>query len=107
MKPFSLRLFPALAVLTLTQCTWPEPRYDARYEGPATPRAYHRDTIFGDSYFRYPVLRSLAASPLWARLDNFETRDNCTCAAILYDPLPMPATENTGHKASSSGKTCN
>lgn len=100
MKMLPLRLLTALAILTLTQCTWPEPRYDARYEGPATPRPYYRDPILGDSFFGYAGLRCVAASPLWARLHNVQTSDNFPNTADWNQPLPKQSGENMADETS-------
>ena len=91
MKFHPLRLLSALTVLILTQCTWPQPHYEARYHGPAYPRPYHRDPIFGEGYFGYTGLKCLASGPLWARLHNLEVSECYPGAADIYEPLPMPA----------------
>lgn len=93
MKTLPLRLLSALAVLTLTQCAWHEPRYEARYGGPAYPRPYYRDPIFGEGYFGYTGLKCLASSPLWARLHEVEVSECHPYAANNYDPLPMPPSD--------------
>lgn len=90
MKKLLPRLLPALAVLTLTQCTWPAPHYEARFEGPAYPRPYYRDPIFGEPYYGYTGLRTVASSPLWARLHNLEVKEYYPGVTDFYDPLPMP-----------------
>lgn len=84
LKSFTLQLMSALAVLTLSQCAWPEPRYETRYEGPPFPRPLYHDAILGDPDFSHCGLRCLTTSPLWARLHQWEVGDCYLCPPACH-----------------------
>lgn len=90
MKTHSL-LLSAIAALALAQCTWPEPIYDARYEGPPYPRPYYCDPIFSDPFYGYVVLKCVTSSPLWTRLHRLEERECYRCADVHYEEAMTPA----------------
>ena len=72
MKKLSL-VISGFALLSLTQCAGPRPvYYKPRYEGPPYATANSGDRIFGDPFFRHPVLRCLAASPMWCDWRAYE-----------------------------------
>lgn len=104
LKTFSLRLMSALTVLMLAQCTWPEPRYQARYEGPATPRRCYRDPIFGEPFYGYVALKCVASSPAWARLHVLEEAE-CYPCPDSYEDVALPTEQTVVVNHTSSTKT--